>query len=69
MKAKKSNLSVYMKILANHFQLIVLTLNFDLDWPGQVDAVNETAKPVADVSSRIISLDCFLGDGMAFGHS
>lgn len=62
MKGKKSNISVYLKILANHFQLIVLTLQFDLEWPGQVNAVNDTAKPVADVSARIFSFDCFLGD-------
>ena len=61
MKRKKSNVPVYFKILANHFQLIALTLNFDLEWPGQVEAINDTARPVADVSARIISLDCFLG--------
>ena len=61
MKAKKSNVSVYLKILTNHLQLIVITLNFDLDWPSQVNQFNDTARPLADVSSRIISLDCFLG--------
>ena len=55
---------MYLKILTNHLQLIVITLNFDLDWPSQVSQVNETAKPLADVSSRIISFDCFLGDGL-----
>ena len=63
-KSKKSNISVYLKILTNHLQLIVITLNFDLDWPSQVSQVNETAKPLADVSSRIISFDCFLGDNL-----
>ena len=63
MMKQKSNVSVFLKILTNHLQLIVLTLNFDLDWPGSVNAVNETAKPLADVSSRIISFDCFLGSG------
>ena len=61
MRAKKLKLSVYLKILTNHLQLIVITLNFDLDWPTQVSQVKETAKPLADVSSRIISFDCFLG--------
>lgn len=31
--AKKSNVSAYLKIMTNHLQLIVITLNFDLDWP------------------------------------
>ncbi len=61
MSSQKSNVSVFLKILTNHLQLIVLTLNFDLDWPGPVTSVNETAKPLADISSRIISFDCFLG--------
>ena len=61
MKAKKSNVSVYLKILTNHLQLIVITLNFNLDWPNEVNKLNETTKPLADVSSRIISFDCFLG--------
>ena len=59
--AKKSNISVYLKILTNHLQLIVITLNFDLDWPNEVNAVNESAQPLADVSSQLISFDCFLG--------
>lgn len=33
-KSKKSNVSVYLKILTNHLQLIVITLNFNLDWPS-----------------------------------
>ena len=46
--------------MANHLQLLVITLNFDLDWPTQVNQLNDSAKPLADVSSRIISIDCFL---------
>ena len=61
MRVKKSNVAVYLKILANHLQLIIITLNFNLDWPSEVNQVNESAKPFADVSSRIISFDCFLG--------
>ena len=60
-QAKKSNVSVYLKILTNHLQLIVITLNFNLDWPDEVTEFKETIKPFADVSSRILSFDCFLG--------
>ena len=60
-QAKKSNTSVYIKILVNHLQLIVITLNFNLDWPDEVTQFKETIKPFADVSSRILSFDCFLG--------
>ena len=36
MKNQNSLLSVYLKILANHLQLVLLTLSFELDWPDQV---------------------------------
>ena len=61
MRSKKSNTSVYLKMLTNHLQLVLITLNFDLDWPSEINELNNSAKPLADVSSRIISFDCFLG--------
>ena len=42
-KSTKSNVSVYLKILTNHIQLVAITLSFDLDWPSQVNQVNDTA--------------------------
>ena len=60
-RSKKSNASVYLKILTNHLQLILITLNFNLDWPSEVSSIRDTVRPLADVSSRIISFDCFLG--------
>ena len=33
---KKNFLSVYFRILMNHFQLLTLTASFDLDWPEQL---------------------------------
>ena len=63
MKNQRSIGSVYFKILANHLQLIVLTLSFELDWPDQVKAFYSITQPVVDVASRVISLDCFLGSG------
>ena len=63
-KSKKSNVSVYLKIFTNHIQLIAITLSFELDWPTQVSQVKHSAKPLADVSSRIISFDCFLGESL-----
>ena len=59
-KSKKSNLSVLLRILTNHFQLLVLTLEFDLAWPSSVQRLHSAAEPVANVASRIISFDCFV---------
>ena len=36
MREKKSNISVFIKILMSHIQVIVLTASFDFDWPAEV---------------------------------
>ena len=43
MKNQRSIGSVYFKILANHLQLIILTLSFELDWPDQVKTLYSIA--------------------------
>ena len=58
---KKSYISVYLKILTNHLKIIVITLIFDLDCSSQLNNLSESAESLADVSSRNISFDCFLG--------
>jgi len=54
---RKNIQSVYIKILMNHLQLIVLTATFDFDWPSQVLAIFDTTEPAAQVSSQILSFD------------
>ena len=63
MKNSRSIVSVYFKILDTHFQLIILTISFELEWPAQVQTFYDITQPVANVASRVISLDCFLGTG------
>jgi amino acid permease len=57
---RKNVQSVYIKILLNHIQLIVLTASFDFDWPTSVLAIFETTGPVANVATQVFSFDCFL---------
>ena len=52
--------SVYIKILMNHLQLILLTASFDLNWPDEVVKYFESTEPVAQVSQQILSFDWFL---------
>ena len=54
---KKKIQSVYMKIMLNHLQLIILTASFDLDWPQKVSRFFESTEPVAHVSQQVISFD------------
>ncbi|CDW87526.1 UNKNOWN [Stylonychia lemnae] len=59
-KEKNNVTSIFMKILLNHIQLILLTASFDFKWPDEVLELFDTAKPVAAISTQIISFDCFL---------
>ena len=52
--------SAFFKILASHLQLLLLTLSFELDWPSHVSSLRDITEPVADVASRLLSVDCFL---------
>jgi hypothetical protein len=35
-KERKNVTSIYTKLLMNHFQLLILTSNFEFDWPDFV---------------------------------
>jgi hypothetical protein len=57
---KKSFLSVFLRILMNHFQLLTLTASFDLDWPEQLKAFFTSTKPVSEATTQFLSVDCFI---------
>ena len=49
--------------------MLVLVLTFELEWPSQVTTLMTILQPIADVSQRILSLDCLInpksGEGLA----
>ena len=57
---KKNYLSVYFRILMNHFQLLTLTASFDLDWPDQLKKFFTSTKPVSEATTQFLSVDCFI---------
>ena len=59
-KETKNVTSIYLKILMNHLQLILMTASFNLQWPDKVQSLFGAVKPAADVSTQIFSFDCFL---------
>ena len=59
MTEKKSPFSAYFKILANHLHLVLLTASFELSWPRIISDFFESTEPAANVSDRLISIDCF----------
>lgn len=52
--------SVYIKILVNHIQLIMLTASFDLEWPSFVSDYFAVTETVGSVSEQFFSLDCYI---------
>ncbi|CDW71577.1 UNKNOWN [Stylonychia lemnae] len=59
----KSNVvSIFMKILLNHFQLIMVTASMDFHWSQQILDFFSQTKKVATFSTQIFSVDCFLDD-------
>ena len=57
---RKNVQSVYIKLLMNHLQLLILTSSFEFDWPSRVVKLFETSEPVARVSTQVMSFDWFL---------
>lgn len=64
--AKKSNTSVFMKILMNHFQLILLVSSFNFQWPEQLETFFAATSPVSQASTQVISIDCFMAAKASF---
>jgi len=54
-----SYFSIYMKVLLNYLQLIMMTANFDLNWPSYLHSFIQTQQVVGNVSDQVFSIDCF----------
>lgn len=52
--------SVYLKILMNHLQLLVLCSEFDFEWPRMVRSFLEAPEPLASSTDSIVKVDCLL---------
>jgi len=59
-KGKKNFVSVYVKVLLNHMQLVVLTASFKLSWPEVVESLFGTFSPAMQASDQVLSIDCFI---------
>ena len=52
--------SIYLKILMNYLQLVLLTADFKLNWPEPVLELFDAQSTVGGVSEQAFSVDCFL---------
>lgn len=52
--------SIYIKIMLNHMQMLLITSSFDLAWPADVKAIFKLAAPVKEFLNSITSFDCWM---------
>ena len=52
--------SVYLKIIANHFQIISTISNIDFSWPSDIEKLQSASSSMSGISDQIFSFDCFL---------
>ncbi|CDW87963.1 UNKNOWN [Stylonychia lemnae] len=52
--------SIYLKILLNHFQLLLMTASLDFSWSEEIVNFFKATNQVATVSTQVFSVDCFL---------
>ena len=52
--------SVYIKILVNYLQLVMLTAQFRLDWPQVVLELLSAQEQTGQVTDQLFSFDCYL---------
>ena len=57
---KPSDSSVFNKILLNHLQMLIITSDFDMDWPPQVQQIFAVAAPINELTNAIVNFDCFM---------
>jgi len=58
----KSEFGIYVKILMNYIQMVVIAAALDLKWPEFVEAFLSTQDMVGGIADQIFSVDCLLQD-------
>mmetsp|Transcript_20345 Transcript_20345/g.38018 ORF Transcript_20345/g.38018 Transcript_20345/m.38018 type:complete len:446 (-) Transcript_20345:33-1370(-) len=61
--------SIYMKIFANYLQLVLLTTQLELQWPGFVYSLFNVQRSAGTATDQFLSVDCYLaneGDDKAY---
>lgn len=59
-KKARSYYSIFIKILLNYLQLVMLTASFQLHWPTYVQELFKVQQSAGSVTEQIFSIDCFL---------
>jgi len=57
--------SVYIKVLTNYLQLVLLITSFNLNWPSLVKQLLSSQESVGSASEQLFSFDCYLQDAFS----
>ena len=57
---KRDEISVYYRILVNHFQILAIIYSFRLNWPTLFNGIFEPAEKTGEVYQQFISFDCLI---------
>lgn len=52
--------SVYLRILMNYLQLVMLTSTFNLNWPNEVESLLSAQESAGTATAQIFSFDCYM---------
>ena len=55
-----SESSVFNKVLMNHFQMLIITADFDMNWPETVKSIFFIGAPINYLTEAIVNFDCFM---------
>ena len=58
---EQSIIGIYFKILMTYFQIVMLTISFNLNWPTLVIDMFSAQSKVGGSSDQLFSIDCFIG--------
>jgi hypothetical protein len=61
--------SIYLKILMNYLQLVLLTADYKLNWPDLVQQLFSVQSSAGGVTEQAFSVDCFLADNKSTSDS
>ena len=59
-KKLRSYFSIFIKILLNYIQLVMLTASFQLQWPRYAEELFKVQQSAGSITEQIFSVDCFL---------
>ena len=59
-KKPRSYYSIFIKILLNYIQLVMLTASFQLQWPNYAKELFKVQQSAGSATEQVFSVDCFL---------